>query len=262
MISFPVTREQIWELIANSDEFTLLVEISSTLSSLADLRILAILLVSVYLFLWFKLEAIAATRADAERKQAEASYGCAGRRSLEEIYIQKHGNLYGSYSFLDAFLNVVSRGRHLIRMDPMCSMRSAGVLWRTRDLTVHATPANEVLAEQARKRSRKNASQALHSLRVGGTLLVLDNEISRNFQQVSYYVNCDDPDCFVSLFEDATLSKRLNYISARQLIDAVVDFEKKTITLSQKAGLVVFKHVQHFYSFAIIAAHLTYNNPR
>ena len=251
--------------VIDSDEFSLAGDILSLALHLMDLRFVGLVVVSVYVFLWSKLEALAATRAETERKQAETNYDCEGRRSLRDYCIDQNGELFGKFTFYDFFHHVGTQGRHKPNMHNLCSMVSHGVIWRTPHLIVSSTPVNTSLNEEVLGKTATNIDQGLHKVRMGGKLEVLDKEISRNFLSVRYYVNCDDPDAFLSLFQDESMMKRLARFSARQVIEASYDFKAKTMTLKgSEASVTVLKNMtpEELYSFALVSAHLSYQRPK
>jgi len=251
----------IWSRVANSDEVQLLLEISSLTRHLTDARVIAVLVVMLYLYLWVKLESIAATRRVTELRQAQLTHDCLDRPNLGEWIDKINGELFGEYTFFDAFLHVISKGKHPIRMHASCSMKSEGVVWKTERFTVHALSTKSSDYEEARRKSIKTPAEAFHAIRLGGKLSVLDSEISRKFQQVNFYVNCDDPDSFLGFFENETLTKRLHFVSIGALLAASFDFASKEVTIKSERGSVILKDFSddHFHSLAIVISHTGLN---
>ena len=266
----PVVPEENWfaelvRAIIYSDEVSLATDIITFIQYLADLRVFGLLVVATYVFLWVKLESLATTRAETERKQAEINYDCENRKNLREYCIEKHGELYYNFGFHDFFRHVGTQGRHKPNMHDTCSMASKGVIWKTPHLIVLSTPLNTALYGEVLNKTSMTIEEGLYKIRVGGTLEALDRKISWNFHPQRYYVNCDDPDAFLSLFKDATMLKRLSKFTARQVIDGSYDFQAKTITLkSNDTDSVVLKNmsVEEFYGFALTSAHLSYQTTK
>ena len=230
--------EDFWHYVANSDEVTLLLEISSLLTYLSDVKVMAVVIVSIYSILWYKLECLAATRAETERRQAETNYDCQGRPSLRNFCFEKNGELYGNFNFFETLIHFLTSGWYKLHIHESVSMRSAGIVWKTPSLTVHAQPVNSILLAAARQFSSKNIEQAM--------------QISRT---ANFTLNFDDPDAFLNFYTSETKLKKSNFISAKELIKAVFDFEKKTVSCG---GLVMRGMSQEVQScLAILTAHLT-----
>ena len=239
-----------------SDEYSLLSSVGELLWSLADQRIVALIIVVFYYWMWRKMEAMSLARADAERRRCEQLWGCADRPSLKEIVLKEHGVLFGPTRLLDVIRNIQSDGRHPVNQAGICDMTAPGCIWQSRTISVTYEPVNKTLHDQVCDRVNKDLGDALIVARVGS--IVTFKQDYRVLSGKHCVVDLDDPPCFVSFYEDQKLWKRVEVVSLDEISRAKFDFDYKTIQVPSKSGaLVVLKDFNDdmFLSLALVVAH-------